>query len=47
MRVEVLGRLASNAAERLHDPDRALSYLQQIWSRILSTAPPSRRPRPS
>jgi golgin subfamily B member 1 len=29
-RVAVLGRLASNASERLHDSDRALSYLQQI-----------------
>jgi tetratricopeptide (TPR) repeat protein len=29
-RVAALGRLASNAAERMNDPDRALSYLQQI-----------------
>ena len=29
-RVAVLGRLASNAADRLQDLDRALSYLQQI-----------------
>lgn len=29
-RVAVLARLASNASERLRDPDRSLSYLQQI-----------------